>query len=106
MVFYSEEVYDDFDDIFDALLSWKDKKTGQKHMNYYEVADYIDRMQTFCETIDKAKYHFRTQYEYHKRYGGFYQTYKPNSRTIWYVIYNVDVDIYINKIMNNYLTIK
>jgi len=107
MVSYSEEAYEDFDVIFDGLLNWKDKKTGQRHLNYYEGVDYIDRMQLFCETIDKANYHFRTKYEYHRKYGGFYQTYQPNSRTTWYIIYNIisDSNVLINKIMNNYQTV-
>ena len=33
-------------------------------------------------------------------------TYKRNAKTIWYIIYNIiHGDIFIEKIMNNYLTI-
>jgi hypothetical protein len=56
--------------------------------------------------LDAKIFHSNAIYETHKRYGGKVHQYKRNASTIWYIIYNkIDANIYIEKIISNYMTV-
>ena len=102
MVYYSKQADSDLDDILDGLLTWqKHTLTREFCLNY--LSDVID----VCDSLDTQIYHSDTSYETHKRYGKKVHKYLRNKNTIWYIIYDIDSynNIYINKIISNYLTI-
>ena len=102
MVFYSIQAENDLDEILEGLLTWqKHTLTREFCMNY--LSDIID----ICDSLDTKTLHFETLYKTHKRYGKKVHKYTRNKNTIWYIIYDIDTynNIYINKIINNYLTI-
>lgn len=85
MVYYSEEARDDFDEILDGLISWK------KHpMEYDKAKAYVLDIRAAADTICKKRTHFACSYKTHKRHGEKVFTYRRNSRTQWYVIYNFE----------------
>jgi len=102
MVYYSKQADFDLDNILDGLLAWKKfTLTREFCLNY--VSDIID----ICDSLDTKTIHFDAVYETHRRYGEKVHKYSRNKATTWYIIYNVDFynNIYINKIINNHLTI-
>ena len=102
MVYYSKQADDDLDEILEGLLTWK-KHTLTREFCMSYVLDIID----VCNNLDTQMVHLDTSYETHKRYGKKVHKYSRNKNTIWYVIYDIDLDnnVYINKIINNYLTV-
>jgi hypothetical protein len=104
MVYYSSQARLDLANILIGLLEWR------KHiLEIEEVIQYVDDIADICDRLDINVYHANAQYDTHKRYGTFAYPYKRNKNTTWYIIYNIDEttgNIYINKIMNNYLTIQ
>ena len=102
MVYYNRKVYEDLDNIFYGLIKWSKHPLAQEH-----VIQYIDDIEKICESLDSKPYHQRASYEFHKIYGKFVHTYKRNRNTCWYIIYNIDLsnDVFIERIMNNYMTI-
>jgi len=102
MVYYSKQADFDLDNILDGLLAWKKfTLTREFCLNY--VSDIID----ICDSLDTKTIHFDAVYETHRRYGEKVHKYSRNKATTWYIIYNVDFynNVYINKIINNHLTI-
>jgi hypothetical protein len=102
MVYYSKQADSDLDDILNGLLTWqKHTLTREFCLNY--LSDIID----ICDSLDTQIHHSDTLYETHKRYGKKVHKYMRNKNTVWYVIYDIDFynNIYINKIISNYLTI-
>jgi len=102
MVYYSQQAEMDLDDIVVGMLQW------EKHeLNFEHVMSYRYELKNACDALDAAVYHFSTQYPDHSQYGKFVYAYKRNQRTTWYVIYDIDKEqnIYIQKIISNYLTI-
>ena len=104
MVAFNEQARIDLEDIFDGLLGWK-TPNGQYYMDNNEVVDYHDDILDICESLDTIHYHTRSKYLDHLQYGDYVYTYKRNSRTMWYVIYNIKHSgIFVERIMNNYIT--
>jgi len=102
MVYYSKQADDDLDDILEGLYTWR-KYTLTREFCLSYVSDIID----ICDSLDTKNVHYSTFYETHKRYGDKVYKYSRNKNTTWYIIYNIDSfnNIYINKIISNYLTI-
>jgi hypothetical protein len=103
MVYYSNQAEKDLDDILDGLLTWqKQVLTREFCLNY--ISDIID----ICDSLNTQMFHFEAVYETHKRYGKKVHKYSRNKNTLWYIIYDIDSynNVYINKIINNYLTIE
>ena len=102
MVFYSKQAEYDLDDILEGLLTW------QKHLLTREFCmSYLSDIIDVCDSLDSKTFHFEALYETHKCYGKKVYKYPRNKNTIWYIVYDIDFhnNVYINKIMNNYLTI-
>jgi len=102
MVYYSEQADNDLDDILEGLLTWR------KHLLTREFChDYISDIIDICDSLDTKKFHLNTLYETHRRYGKKVFKYFRNKNTTWYIIYDLDEmnNIFVNKIINNYLTI-
>jgi hypothetical protein len=102
MVYYSEQADNDLDDILEGLLSWRRYALTREFCHNY-ISDIID----VCNGLDTKVYHTNAVYNIHKRYGAKVYKYSRNKNTVWYIIYNIDAfnNIFVNKIMNNYLTI-
>ena len=102
MVYYSKQTDNDLDEILAGLLTWqKHTLTREFCLNY--VSDIID----ICEGLAYKSFHADAVYEIHKRYGKKVHKYSRNKNTTWYIIYNVTAsnDIFIEKIISNYLTV-
>jgi hypothetical protein len=102
MVYYNLRARMDLDQIFVNLTYWK------KHtLNLEEVLDYMDDLTGECMSLRTKVLHLKASYIIHKKYGDFVHTYRRNSRTCWYIIYTQDLfgDIFIERVMNNYMTI-
>ena len=102
MVYYSSQADIDLYDILVGLQKW-----GKHPLTYEHASQYVDEIVDVCDTLDTTVYHFPAQYPDHSQYGKFVYAYKRNQRTTWYVIYDIDEEknIYIQKIISNYLTI-
>jgi hypothetical protein len=102
MVYYSTQADSDLDDILNGLLSWE-KFTLTRDFCLSYVADIID----VCDSLDTKDVHLCTSYETHKRHGDKVHKYSRNKNTTWYIIYDIDScnNVYINKIISNYMTI-
>ena len=103
MVYYSRSATADFKKILLGLITWK------KHQITYEHAlSYVDDIHSICESLANKTTHQQTFFELHKRYGEYVYAYKRNKSTTWYIIYEVTAanEIYIEKIISNYLTVK
>ncbi|GHT85861.1 hypothetical protein FACS189415_4160 [Bacteroidia bacterium] len=105
MVFYSKRSQKDFIRIFKGLLNWKTTNL-QPRMTYAEVVNYRNEIYIKCLSITDLEIHNTPNYADHEKFGKYVLTYKRNTRTTWYIIYDVkrNGDILIKKIMNNYLT--
>jgi hypothetical protein len=101
MVYINDTALNDLNDILDGLMMWKKHSLEPAH-----AENYVDDIVEFCYTLDKLQYHFSAQYEEHLKYGKFVCLYKRNYSTVWYIIYDKDLtgNIFINKIINNYMT--
>ena len=102
MVYYSATATADFKGILSGLITWK------KHPLTYEHAlSYVDDIHAVCESLAKRAMHQQTTFEVHKKYGNYVYAYNRNKATTWYIIYNITVkkDIFIEKIISNYLTV-
>ena len=102
MVYYSKQADSDLDEILKGLLTWqKHTLTHEFCLNY--ILDIID----VCDSLAAESYHSDSLYETHRCYGKKVYKYSRNKNTIWYIIYDIDIEnnIFINKIINNYLTI-
>ena len=102
MVYYSKQAESDLDDILEGLLTW------QKHSLTREFCmDYVSDIIDVCDSLDNKKFHLNTLYETHKHYGKKVFKYFRNKNTTWYIIYDTDSynNIFINKIISNYLTV-
>jgi plasmid stabilization system protein ParE len=100
MVCYSDTAKSDLRNILWGLANWEVHPLG------YELAEkYVEEIRTVCDNLDKKQFHLSAIYETHKKYGSKVHTYTRNARTTRYIIYNkIDSNIYINKIISNYLT--
>ena len=103
MVYYSEQAEIDLDDIVTGMLQW------EKHtLTFEHVMTYRYDLENACNALDKRYLHFSAEYPEHCEYGEYAFAYKRNQRTTWFVIYDIDDEknIYIQKIISNYLTVK
>ena len=102
MVYYKQSAYYDLNDIFYGLIMWPKHPLAPEHAMHY-----VDDLEEICNTLDSKKYHQRTTYDIHKKYGDYVHKYKRTSNTCWYIIYNKDMfdNVFIERIMSNYLTI-
>ena len=102
MVFYSIQADKDLDEILEGLLTW------QKHILTREFClSYISDLVDVCDSLDTKTSHLNAVYETHKRYGDKVHKFVRNKNTTWYIIYDIDIsnNVYINKIISNYLTV-
>jgi hypothetical protein len=102
MVFISRQAKTDLDNIVIGLLEW-----NKVELSVSEVMQYVDDIVDTCYCLDSLKFHPAAKYEEHLKYGMYAYSYKRNKNTTWYIIYNVDSDknVFVNKIISNYLTI-
>ena len=106
MVFYNKSALDDIEQIFIGLLEWRTKDNMQPRMTFDEVWNYRNDLYNVGNALDTLSYHAETQYDTHKQYGKYVYRYNKNQRTQWYFIYDkIREAIYINRIINNYLTV-
>jgi len=107
MVFYNKSALEDIEELFIGLLEWHTKDNKQLRMTFDEVWDYRNDLFNIGNTLDTLSYDAKTQYEIHKQHGKYVYRYDRNQRTQWYFIYDkTDKDVFINKIISNYLTIR
>ena len=102
MVFYSIQADNDLDEILEGLLTWhKHQLTREFCLSY--ISDLID----VCDSLDAKTFHFNTVYETHKQHGDKVHKFVRNRNTTWYIIYDIGLskNVYINKIISNYLTV-
>ncbi|MCL2027926.1 MAG: hypothetical protein FWG79_05500 [Bacteroidales bacterium] len=101
MVFIKHQARIDLDEIVVGLLKWE-KAT----LSVPKVMQYVDDIVDVCYQLDNAVYHYPAKYKNHLEYGSYSYPYKRNKSTTWYIIYNIDTsrNIYVNKIISNYLT--
>ena len=102
MVFYSTQADNDLDEILDGLLTWR-KHTLTREFCLSYISDLVD----VCDSLDTKVIHFNTTYEAHRLYGEKVHKYVRNKNTTWYIIYDIDLydNVFINKIISNYLTV-
>lgn len=101
-VYYSYRAKNDLIEIFRGLLHWKKHEMTIEH-----VQSYIEDIQFEAKKLLFKAYHIRTKHLLHKQYGRYKHRYQKH-RTSWYLIYNIDVisgNVFIEKILNNYITV-
>ena len=106
MVEFSKQARIDLESIFDGLLGWR-TSNGQFYLETNTVIDYHNDILDVCEYLDKLTYHTKAKYPDHLQFGSYVYVYRRNAKTNWYIIYNMNVprnEIFVEKIMNNYLT--
>jgi plasmid stabilization system protein ParE len=103
MVYYSEVARQDLKKIIFGLTTWRKHPLGYEH-----AARYVDELSDKIDMICKMIYHPDAIYDMHKFFGDKVYTYKRNQNTCWYAIYDwneYDRVAYVQKILNNYLTV-
>ena len=102
MVFINRQASIDLDNIVIGLLEW-----NKVILTVPEVMKYVDDIVNICYQLDGLIRHSKAKYKDHLKYGTYSYPYKRNKNTTWYLIYNIDSfgNIFVNKIMSNYLTI-
>jgi len=102
MVFIDRQAKIDLDNIVIGLLEW-----NKIVLTVPEVMQYVDDIVNICYQLDGLIHHSKAKYKEHLKYGAYSYPYKRNKNTTWYLIYNIDSfeNIFVNKIMSNYLTI-
>jgi hypothetical protein len=104
MVIWSEESINDLEDILFALITWE----KHKPLTLDAAKLYVEDVERMGNSIPKLLSHTNSTYDDHRAYGTKVCKYKRNPRTTWYIIYDwdeVNKIAYINKIMNNYMTV-
>jgi hypothetical protein len=102
MVFINRQAKIDLDNIIMGLLKWE-----KINLTVQEVMQYVDDIVNICYQLDSSIYHHPAKYSGHLQHGTYAHSYKRNKSTTWYLIYDIDSlnNVYINKIISNYLTI-
>ena len=102
MVFISKKAKTDLDNIVIGLLEW-----NKVMLSVAEVMQYVDDITDICYQIDSFEYHNHAKYNEHLKYGKYSYPYKRNKNTTWYILYDIDSNnnVFINKIISNYLTV-
>ncbi|KAA6301246.1 MAG: hypothetical protein EZS26_002555 [Candidatus Ordinivivax streblomastigis] len=102
MVLYSEQAKEDLRNILWGLATWKKHPLGYEH-----ALQYVDDIQAEVDTICTKFYHANATHPLHKKYGNKVHTYKRNSNTQWFAIYDWNTLLRIalvNLIVNNHQT--
>ena len=106
MVFFNKSALDDIEEIFVGLLAWS-TNNGQPIMSFNEVWDYRNALFNAGNLLDSLTFDVKAKYNIHKQYGQFVCQYNRNRHTQWYFIYDkIGNNVFINKIVSNYQTIK
>jgi len=102
MVYINDTALEDLNRILEGLMMWKKHPLNPEH-----AENYVDDIAEFCYTLDLLPFHFKATYQVHIQYGEYAYRYKRSNTTTWYIIYNIDEkgDIFINKIISNYMTV-
>jgi hypothetical protein len=102
MVFISKQAQIDMDSIVTGLLEW-----NKIILTVPEVMQYVDDIVAVCYELETSTHHYKAKYKEHLKYGTYAYSYKRNKNTTWYIIYNMDSsdNIFVNKIISNYLTV-
>ncbi|MDR0811278.1 MAG: hypothetical protein LBN23_03245 [Paludibacter sp.] len=102
MVYINRQAKIDLDNIVSGLLVWK-----KVELSVPEVMQYVDDIVAICYALDKKHSHSQAQYQVHLKFGRYAYPYKRNQNTIWFIVYNLDDfgNVFVNKIINNYLTV-
>ena len=103
MVYISEEVYLDLEQIYAGLYNWKRMELSLDFME-----NYIDDLLDQCYAIENTAHHFAASYHIHKQYGEYVYRFRRNPHTLWYIIYNMNEhgDIFVNKVLSNHTTVR
>ena len=106
MVFFNKSALDDIEEIFIGLLEWSTKDNQQPIMTFDEVWNYRNDLFNVGNSLDTLSFDKKVQYNTHKQYGQFVYCYNRNQHTQWYFIYDkTGNNVFINKIISNYLTV-
>lgn len=96
----SKQAKDDLDALFLGLLVWE-----KWNFTPEKAIEYVDDIIKIGYSILDLEKHKETTYLQHKSFGTFVLPYKRNSKTTWYLIYNiVENSVVITKIISNYQT--
>jgi hypothetical protein len=101
-VYFSVQAEQDLSDIVVGLIFWQKFEITEP-----EALLYADDIYDIALTIPMLSVHQKCKYQMHREYGLYQYSYRRNSRTIWYIIYNIDSftnDILIEKIISNHTT--
>jgi len=104
MVIWNDEAKNDLIDILFALITWE----KHKPLSLDEAESYVSDIRKKGDAICMLKAHSPARYKMHTIYGEKVFRYDRNKHTQWYIIYDWDDKnkiAYINKIINNYMTI-
>jgi hypothetical protein len=73
---------------------------SKEYFGFIESAfDYVDKIIEFIQSIPSQKY----KPTYNKKFGAYYISYKANSNTTWYIIFDKQENRYfVNEITNNH----
>ena len=86
-------VYQKLGDLIQVLL---DKDYFATHA---KALAYVDSIYKFIISIPRRT----ARNTKNNRYGNFYATYKANRRTTWYIMYDIEDDVYlIRNVINNH----
>jgi hypothetical protein len=68
---------------------------------------YVDDIVDICDQLDAVGYRHRATYKEHLKHGEYAYPYKRNQKTTWYIVYDINLsgNIFVNKIISNYLTV-
>lgn len=109
MVNWSETAKNDLSNIFTALTTNINQKTGEVYLSEEEAEEYCEKLFLACNNIDALICVTHARYEMHKEHGEYIYEYNPNRRTTWYIIYDIesnDIDVIIRKIISNHTTLR
>lgn len=101
-VYFNVQAEQDLSDIITGLLLWTKVSISEE-----EALGYADDIYLFAHTISELTHHQKCKYLMHRLYGEYHLKYKRNSRTTWYIIYDINPvsgDILINRIISNHIT--
>jgi hypothetical protein len=100
MVYYNPSALKDYSNILYGLLTWPKHPLAPEH-----AKQYMRDIEKECSTLEYKSFHAKSSYNFHKKYGEYVYQYKRNQHTSWYIIYDkVNDDVFIERIMSNYMT--
>jgi hypothetical protein len=70
----------------------------EEYFGFFESSlEYVDKIIDFIFEIPQAKPKLTKK----NRFGNYYCTYKPNKNTSWYIVFDVEDNIYLVKLITN-----